>query len=359
MAFANLFWQHPTGDRVMVPCSHLGVVQSGTTSISAPTNIEIIKQHDHDTVTDVFGVSHDVPCLHLDAKITSAPMSIPSYEVRPQHPGGDDSPVSAPCVHPLAPAHVDTARHIIFFTDDKKYQGVATDLIDRLLTRLHVRTMGGTSRPLLFFFREAVNGNPNDATDPFWSHYDSSLHAIQITRNSAVVNYDNVRSTLAHELGHALVGQSCVRIPNEGDPHSMKSPSHPGEAMSEGWADFVQIAVSRDDRSAPGPAFDYEKRDMSVPKTNDIEYNILCLLWDLYDVFTKGPQGFGIMDDDPASSLKTAFSFEDLFGVFSPSLETLPAGPVIWDIDNYLSRLKATYPDRAAVVDSVRALHIA
>lgn len=356
---ANLLWQHPTGDPVTVNCIHFEP-QIGWTNIQVPTKIEITQQHDHDRVGVV-----DVPCVHLDPKITYGTMSVPnSFNLIPQHPAGDSSPVPAPCAHPLTPARVDVGRHIVFFTDDAKYQTMAIDLVDQLQTRLHVRTVGSTARPLLFFFREAVNGDPDDATDPFWSHYDPALHAIQVTRSPSPIDYGRVQRTLAHELGHAIVGQSCVQIPNESDPHSMKNPSHPGEAMSEGWAHFVRACLFRNNRSTPSGSFfvpDYEKRDTTVPKTRDIEYNILCVLWDLYDIAGsrfQGGMGLLVPDDDPAKSAATAFSFEELFGLFSPSLDTLPAGPVIWDIDNYLSRLKATYPDRASSVDGVRTVHL-
>lgn len=140
--------------------------------------------------------------------------------------------------------------------------------------------------------------------------------------------------------------------------------------MSEGWADFVQVALSRDGRATPGrptggSSFSFENRDAGVPKTKDIEYNVMCLLWDLFDTATTHtlniagtPTVIAVPDDDPASTPATAFLFEELYGVFSPSLQTLPAGPTIWDIDDYLSRLKAEYPGRASSVDGVRALHL-
>ena len=364
MKFANLLWQHPTGDTIKVPCCHLEVVQTSTVDIPVPTKIEITKKHDHDTVSGPFGDKHDVPCLHLDASVTTETMKIPIYEVKPKHPEGDDSPVPIPCMHPLIPEAIDTTRHLVFFTDDAKYQAIATELVDKLRDKLHVRSVGRSSRPLLFFFREAVNGNPSDSNDPFWSHYDPYLHAIQVTRNPNGIDYNYIRSVLSHELGHAIVGQSCVQVPNEGDPHSTKKPSHLGEAMSEGWADFVTLALKQEGRGTPNLyafGLDFERRDPNVPKTKDIEYNIMCILWDLYDISTSQTRGRfvrPIPDDDPANTEATSFLFEQLYGVFSPSLDTLPAGPVIWDIDNYLSRLKTLYPDRSTVIDQVRALHL-
>lgn len=374
---ANLFWQHPEGDAVKVPCRHLELVATGTTDISAPTKIEVSTKHNDDGEwIDPLGNSHKLPCLHWDVKTTTGTVQIPVYQLRPQHSAGDDSPELAPCIHPLAPVSFDAARNIVFYTNDQGFRTIATELVDRLRDRLHVRSLGTPSRPLLLFFREPVNGDPDDNTDPFWNHYNSVFHAIQITRDpngdySSVTasGYNSVRWQLPHELGHAIVGQSCIQAVNEGDPHSMKTSSHPGEAMSEGWANFVRVALSQDGRATPVTVMpqDFEKRDTSVPKQNDIEYNIMCILWDLYDVSTTrrarvGAGGMSavmaVKDDDPANTDATSFSFEQLFGVFSPSLNTLPAGPIIWDVDSYLSRLKAMFPDRSSVIDAVRAIHL-
>ena len=367
MEFANLFWQHPEGDSFKVPCQHLQTVQTGSVNINVPTKIDVGTQHSDDGKWRApTGHEYTIPCLHWNTNITMGTAQVPTYELRPQHLDGDDSPVRGPCLHALTPSAVDNNRRLLFFTDDAQYQAIATELVDKLRNELHVRTVGSSARPLLLFFREAVRGNPNDSTDPFWSHYDPFLHAIQITRDPNGINYDSVRTVLSHELGHAIVGQSCVQIPNEGDPHAMKTPSHPGEAMSEGWADFVRVALGRTGRGTPHSPFagaSFEERDPAVLLTTDIEYNILCLLWDLYDVQTvvhmRPPRIDRVVaDDDAAATEATAFSFEELFGVFSPSLDTLPAGPTIWDIHNYLGRLRTMFPDRAGVVDAVRAVHV-
>ncbi len=367
MEFASLLWQHAEGDSFKVPCQHLQAVQTGSVSIDVPTKIDVGTQHSDDGKWRApTGQEYTIPCMHWNTNVTTGTAQVPTFELRPQHPDGDDSPVHGPCIHALTPSAVDSSRHLVFFTDDPQYQMIVTQLVDKLRNELHVRTVGSSARPLMLFFREAVRGNPNDSTDPFWSHYDPFLHAIQITRNPTGIDYDSVRAVLSHELGHAIVGQSCVQVPNEGDPHSMKRPSHPGEAMSEGWADFVAVALARTGRGTPHSLFagaSFEERDPAVPLTTDIEYNIMCLLWDLYDVETvvqaRPPRiGRVIPDDDSAATEATAFSFEELFGVFSPSLDTLPAGPVIWDIRNYLGRLRTMYPERASVIDSVQAVHV-
>jgi hypothetical protein len=225
MALANLLWQHPTGDPVWVPCSHLSLTQTGSFSLDVPTKVDLEPLHQPNDGMTPLG---PIPCIHLKPVVTMSTTSIPKYEVTAQHPNGHDSGTVAPCAHPMLPCLLDSARGLVFFTDDAQFQQVTVELVDDLRGRLHVRTVGAGTRPLLLFFREAVRGNADDDTDPFWSHYDPALHAIQITRRPGAVNYDDVRSTLRHELGHAIVGQSCVQVPNEGDPHSLKRPSHPG-----------------------------------------------------------------------------------------------------------------------------------
>ena len=136
--------------------------------------------------------------------------------------------------------------------------------------------------------------------------------------------------------------------------------------MSEGWAEFVDEVLARPSRVTPlEPVGGLEHRDPAVPKTKDIEYNIRGLLWDLYDISGRTqlpgplPSSVSARDDDDARSVASALSFEELFAVFSPAREAVLAGPIIRDIDEYLQRLEALYPDRAAVVRSVRGLHLA
>lgn len=402
MELANLFWKHPLGDTFKVPCHHFEVAVTDTVPVSVPTSIEVKQQHPHDELEVTVPVkielkqqhgphsvtppkpekwppmvpgppevsvpcvhlaaeasfaklTKEIPCMHLTLDVKTETKNVPIYTVRLQHPEGHDSALRGPCVHLLLPSMTDPTRRIVFFSDDANFQRIASELVDLLVSRLHVRNVGVGTRPLLFFFREALHGNPTDANDPFWSHYDPALHAIQITRNPEKMDYVAVRATLCHELGHAIVGQRCVQVATRLGPHKLKEARDPGTAMCEGWADFVELALTRSSREQPAGE---SACDPAVPRTTDIEYNIMMILWDLYDTARqfRGPHGsIGLIpDNDPA-----VFSFEELFGVFSPSLDTLPAGPVIWSIEDYLRRLKTMHPDRASAIDAVRAMHLA
>jgi hypothetical protein len=218
-----------------------------------------------------------------------------------------------------------------FYFDDKKLQQDVIDIVKEL--KKHDVDIGisliGTekkAKPLNVFNHPAVWGNPDDNTDPMWSHYNPTFHSIQITKGGK----HNPRETFAHELGHALVGHCCVQIMTQASPHSIDKESDPGTAMSEGWAQFVGlVCLFKQNEAEPVMQnMKYETGDVNhpeVPYTVKSEFRVTCILWDIYDLHDDGE--------------KESLPFDLMFKIYSPTLATLPNGPLIPDIDNYLDRL--------------------
>jgi hypothetical protein len=369
MSDYNLLCEHPRGDTVSVPCVHLVQQHSGGDSVPCvhPSQqhpggdqahvpcMHLGTQHGYDEVKK-FGKKFKVPCVHVpphpeghDVTVPCVHIAathpggdtIPCVHVGPQHPGGDQ--ITGPCVHLLSVTRFEPALHLIFHTNDKDVQRAVLDAVHTLKDTLHINGVGNPLRPLHIFSRDWAAGFPEDATNPFWSHYERGLHAIQICPR-----HRSNKSVVLHELGHALAGTQLTRIRKwNNDPHYTRLPHSPAMAMGEGWAHFVALALlNAQDAGVPvyDGLSDWETRDPSVPKTHDIEYNIACLLWDLYDR-NRDMEG-------------ASFSFKELFSVLSPTLETLDSGLVITGIDDYLDRLRRAFPNKAATIDRVRDLHI-
>lgn len=98
-----------------------------------------------------------------------------------------------------------------FFSGDETFQRIATEQVDLLFNKLHVRNIGAAHRPLLLFFREPVRGNASDATDPFWSHYNPALHSIQVTRRPDPVDYEDLFFRASTTRRTREVGETRVR----------------------------------------------------------------------------------------------------------------------------------------------------
>ncbi|MBM3946462.1 MAG: hypothetical protein FJ315_03555 [SAR202 cluster bacterium] len=242
-----------------------------------------------------------------------------------------------PCSHPLQPTGFDFSNGLIFYTSNSEVRAAAVTAVNRLRT-LGVNPLA--PRPLHIFHRDPINGNPGDDTDPFWSRYHPVYHAIQITRGG--LSGQALTDTMYHEMGHALLGHQCVRIASTGDPHSYCGPQAPGGAMSEGWANFVALAIA----GAPTLAgMDWENRQgcENTDPNPDIEYFVGCCLWDLFD-----PTG-----EDPI-----ALPFTELLGVYSPTLQTLANGPIIYGVNEYVARLKQNNPSKAERIEQVRIANL-
>jgi hypothetical protein len=178
-------------------------------------------------------------------------------------------------------------------------------------------------------------------------------HSIQITQRPGPLDVARLRDTLHHEMGHATLGHSLVQITSAGAVHSLTSPTDPGEAMSEGWAHFVALAI-RFGADEANPAYSgmrWGVRDATVPRRPDIEYNVGCMLWDLLDTTVDAPRR-----GQPGSD-NLALKFGEMFRVYSPTLQTIPNGPIIPNVGNYLQRLENNNPLIAGRIESVRQLN--
>lgn len=335
-ALSPLFWEHPDGDIVKIPCTHPTTVDRSIT-ITVPGG--------HFSVADGVG-SIDLPSQSVTFKVP-----LPAW----QHPDGDDGP-RIPCVHLFPTYAVDPVRNLVFHTNDLWIQNQVKIAIDRLLTLIGVTgALHTPSCPLHIFNRPLLSNYPSGSDNPFWSHYEPSTHAINVHTDASQQN--EFRDILHHELGHALVGHSCVKIPSPGGAHSLDGVSQPALAMSEGWAHFVALAI-RCDQSASAPSYageTWEARSSNVATSATIESNVARMLWDLYDKEKSRVIAGHVVfqpDDDPA-----CLPFRELYRVFSPTLATLPDGPIIPNAASFVDRLKSNSPANAAQIDSVYATH--
>lgn len=369
----GLYWTHPDGDPTTVPCVHVVQQHPGGDVITTPCMHPPVQQHpDGDTITtpcthmvqqhpggDVHttfgktwtspcihfvqqhpnGDQHSVPCIHLVPPHPNGDQhTVPCTHLSRAHPNGDPGP-NVPCMHPLPVVREEKSLGLRFFTADAALQQATIDAVTTL-NRLGVNV--GSPRRLDIFKRPAINGDPFDDKDPFWSHYDPVAHAIQVTDGHT--HADDVE-TIHHELGHAIIGQKCVQIVTLGKPHRLVEPTDPGEAMSEGWADFIALMLgnARNATSATYSGMDWETRDPRVLKDPKIEYNVGCTLWDLFDTVRSGSEVDGM-----------AVAFSELFKVYSPTMATITAPPLITDIDDYLTRFVKNNPKLAQQVRAIR-----
>jgi hypothetical protein len=378
LGMGNPFWVHPRGDGQNNPCTHTTAQHPAGDPIMGPcTHLKPLHPEGDDT-------GAKTPCQHLDKfgkpMHGPHPVMLPCPHIAPEHPAGHDTGKKTPCVH-LAPAHphghpgpwipcvhkmpllaTDPAG-TNFYTDHPQLRAEtrrATAWLKQLGIDLNVSTPRGDvpappapkvptpglrPRPLSLFTRPPVFGNSDDNKDPMWSHYNPVYHSVQVLptgRKDPVL-------TLRHELGHALVGRAChqVIIASKGGAHSMTDASDAGLAMSEGWAHFVCLTLThgRGDAKAIYEGRDFEAaNDKVIPLTQKSEFRVACVLWDLYDTNEDG--------DD-----RVSVDFAELFRVFSPSLATLPNGPVMRDLDDYLDRLTKNHPALAGRIKAVRDMN--
>lgn len=320
---------HPGGDRigfVTIPCIHVSTVHPAGDTVTMPCP-HLTQQHPGGDVTYL-------PCTHLSLVHPEGdPLTVPCVHARQQHPEGHPGP-PLPCTHPLPVVRSEFGGGLRFYTDEPKVQEWMIQIVQGLLD-LGLNVM--SVRPLHVFHREALNGEPDDNLDPFWSHYNPLFHSIQLTKGHS--DNDNL-STAMHEMGHALLGHS---IPNHfaAGPHSGTTPNlnadnslNMGLAMSEGWADFVALVL--EDRLDFGSA-EYAEGVLEDPTLTPNPATDRCVaaaLWDLYDPTGKDSDGPD----------RVMLPFGELFRVYSPTLETLVDGPVIGSIYAFAERVKKNNP---------------
>jgi hypothetical protein len=318
--------EHPGGDRVgfvTLPCIHVSLVHPSGDTVNLPCP-HLVPQHPS-------GDTNFLPCPHVSLVHPEGDLTtVPCVHPRQEHPAGHPGP-PLPCAHPLPIRRAEFGGRLLFYTDDTEIQGWMIAIVQGLMDLGVDITL---PRPLHVFNRPAVNGNPNDNLDPFWSHYNPLFHSIQLTDGHT--SEDNL-STALHECGHALLGHS---IPNHfaSGPHTGTSPNlnadgslNTGLAMSEGWADFVALVLENrlhlgSSEYAPG-ALETSKLKPS-PATDRC---VAAALWDLFDPVGVEP---GMVQD------RVSLPFSEMLRVYSPGLQTLTSGPVISSIFDFANRLK-------------------
>lgn len=384
---ANPFWQHVMGDRAMLPCTHMVKEHPAGDDVMAPCT-HLKKQHpDGDRVKKklkdpVTGIEKEidvtVPCVHLvpehpEGHPTGA--KVPCVHLRPEHPEGHPGPIT-PCVHPMAEVSRDDTLGLIFYTNNQDVQQAARDGAQKLkelgvapsgsagaLGRALIpggpqeslrARLGGNPRSLAVFHHTPVHGDPTDNKDPMWSHYNPFLHYLQITKDerssvSAADRRKDIRDTMFHELGHAICGHKCVVPMTLGKPHALDTETDPGQAVSEGWASFVALVIMypRNSAMAQYNGVDYERltTETRIPFSAKAEARVTAILWDLYD--STNEQGDSV-----------SLGFNELFKVFSPTMNTMQNGPVIPDLNNYLDRLANNNPSQRTAIMAARDMNL-
>src|SRR5689334_15904269 len=137
---ANLFWTHPQGDSTVVPCVHLVQQHPAGDAHNIPC-LHLVQEHPEGDPNPIPGLPN-VPCTHIHQEHPKGDEFVtPCIHLMQAHPAGDPGP-DVPCIHQITPAAKDTARHLIFYTDDTTYQSIVTTLVDKLLDQLQVRNVG-------------------------------------------------------------------------------------------------------------------------------------------------------------------------------------------------------------------------
>ncbi len=357
---ASLFWEHPFGDTSTLACTHL-VTQhpeghAGPTLPCAHLEQQHPGGHDTGAKSPCSHWHHGRPdhpggdpvivaCAHMAQQHPGGHPgpTLPCAHLVQQHPGGHAGP-TGPCLHPVPLQRTEAALGINFFMNDSALQGEVIATVQKL------KSLGanvGFPRPLNIFNRLPINGNPEDNKDPFWSHYEKETHTLQLVKGRSIAD---LRQTAHHEIGHALVGHSCVITVNSGGPHTLNDATNGALGISEGWAHFVALAVQNAPGTASATYKDIDWEDVSsstssgIPFSKNNEFRAGAILWDLYDSH----------QDKESLNL----DFRELFKVWSPTLETLKNGPVLTDVHDFLTRLKNNHPGKSAQIDAVESLNL-
>lgn len=376
----RIFWSHPHGDPVLVPCTHLVKEHpAGDGGGRGPCLHPKVPQHGgghtervpcadprHASTRGPCG-GHDrtLPCAHLVSPHGGDDLpKVPCIHTRPQHPAGDPTGGTVDCVHDLPVLERDEALGLVFYDCDAGFRSKVKDLARRLAAfgarfasprQLHV-----LNRKQLGNYPDLTG--PEAAKDPFWSHFNPIQNR---GRQYLQVSRGHDDGVIAHELGHAVTGDQCVKILTLGGGHSLTGRSSKDLAMAEGWAQFVKAALTLD-RAAARPLFpsfdrrfDFEKgteterkdaagrptSDQAVGPSQEIEFCVGVALWDMFDTHDDGAdQG-------------VALPFSDLFKVLSPTFATLVKGPGIPDFSNFVDRLAKNHPALAQKLKQIRDQH--
>jgi hypothetical protein len=346
---ANLFWTHSQGDPTTLPCTHIVQQHPNGDPYNAPCT-HFVQEHPGGHPNPIPGLPN-LPCTHVRQQHPSGDIfTTPCIHFVQQHPGGHAGP-EIPCLHPMPVMREVPSLNLKFYTGDTTIQKETIAAAQRL-KNLGI-SIGTFIRPLSVFNRGPVNGNPDDPTDPFWSHYNPLFHSIQITRRPGPLDVNAMRDTLHHEMGHATLGHSLVQVSSPGQPHTLTGPTDPAEAMSEGWAHFIALVI-RFPRTEVNPSYKgmfWGTRNTTVACSPNIEYNVGCCLWDLFDVPNDG-----ITPLRPAPDT-VILPLSELFRVYSPTLTTILNGPIIPSVGNYLERLENNNPSLRLRIERVRRMN--
>jgi hypothetical protein len=346
----NLFWLHPNGHEIPLPCTHI--------------------------TTQRLNGNLTIPCSHLDwqngkwTKMTppDSPLEVNVLIPQPreqndniplnnivipmlEHPGGHPG-ITVPCIHPMPLKRRVEGLWIDFYTDNSFIQEETIKAVAQLLYL--GANLASPGRPLNVFYRGYLADYPSNSDNPFWNHYDPFTNSIQVLDDGRTQN--EIRDSLHHELGHATLGHRIVQPPTPGGTHNLNTVSQPTLAMSEGWAHFVALASRFRATDVPNQTSamayngqNWETRVASVPLSPNIEYNVACTLWDCYDVAQRT---ISRLPEELA-----ALPFSDLYRVYNPTLSTIPFGPLIPNIDDYLDRLIANNPGQRDALLHIRDIN--
>lgn len=336
----KLYWGHPEGHGSTIPCTHPCQLHPEGDPVMVPCTHPPVQAHPNGDRVPAPPPAYwkTVPCIHrVPPHPNGDQKMVPCVHWTTQHPGGDPGP-TLPCTHPLVPAGSSENGLLVFFTANAAIQAEMARAIPRF------RALGvdliTPVRPLHIFHRPGLTTNDN--SDPFWSHYSPVFHCIQVI-DTGQADIEKVQ-TLRHELGHALVGNHVVNH-YAGGPHDLKVPAASyALAMSEGWANFVGLVLTAPDNRAADTSYKGENWEtMNIAPNGKIEYCVASCLWDLFDTSAvrQTLSGLKKYTDDEA----VCIPFAELFKIYSPALQTVPNGPWISSIWDFLDRLKANLPN--------------
>ena len=352
----NLFWLHPIGDGVVLARlgeptlrTFSGAVQLPCPHWNAGWTWEERNAKDDPSMPRIWVIVPRLSQAHSGsndpADRLAASFDYPVIDHLDDVPGPQ-----VPCTHPMPLKRQVPGLWIDFYTDDAFIQQETIAAVAQLLYL--GATLAGPGRPLNVFYRPLLSDYPA-GDNPFGSHYDPFTHSIQI--ENAGYPLDVVRDHIHHELGHATLGHRIVQPTTPGGRHNLTQAKTPGLAMSEGWAHFVALATRFQPIDTPQPTSvqnyegqHWEARNASVALSPNIEYNVACALWDLYDA----PRVLNPLPDDAV-----ALPFAELYRVYNPTLTTIPNSPLIPNIDDYLDRLIANNPSLRGAILSIRDLN--
>lgn len=355
-----LFVEHPDGHAVQLPCVHLVPQHPNGDSVTVPCTHGLRNQHARgDRVPGPLGPV-TVPCIHLvPVHPNGDNVSIPCIHPVPEHPEGHLGPV-APCPHLLPVVRSEYNNLLRFYTDDIVIQDAVMDAIARLNT--YGVSLISPLRPLHIFHRPPADDGGGD--DRFWSHYSPVFHSIQVM--DVGQDADRKREVLRHEIGHALLGNSVTNH-YAGGPHTLTGEADTyALAMSEAWAHFVALVLTYQpgDQSITYRSMDWE--NMSVSPNGKVEYCAGCFLWDLFDLVVQSRSPLSRLPDRgdlfdlpgnvltrPVEDDLAEIAFSEMFRVYSPTLQTIPNGPVVSSVWDFADRLKKNNQDDPVLVAAI------